>query len=298
VPLAGALLGFLRYNFNPASIFLGDCGSLTLGFLLGCYGVKWSEKSTTLLSMAAPVLALSVPLLDVVLAIGRRFLRNQPLFTADLSHIHHKLLSRGFSTRQVALILYASCGIAAIASVVLVCVPKQFHMAIILAVFCLALVSLRWLGYQEFGLAGKMAIDGSFQRLLNAQLTLKSFEQDLAKTASVQECWNILRVGCSQFGFTGLRLNVDGTIRETGHTKGWCVRIELPTFGYINLVRGMDVVGPGELSSSFADCVSRILVSKLEELRESEVQTTGKFIPVSSYPVRGEQKIVRSGEGD
>ena len=81
VPLAGALIGFLRYNFNPASIFLGDCGSLTLGFLLGCYGIVWSEKSTTLLSMTAPLLALSVPLLDAGIAIARRFLRNQPSST-------------------------------------------------------------------------------------------------------------------------------------------------------------------------------------------------------------------------
>src|SRR5712692_312642 len=71
-PLAGALLGFLRYNFNPASIFLGDCGSLSIGFLLGCYGVIWSQKSATMLGMTAPLMALSIPLLDTCLAVGRR----------------------------------------------------------------------------------------------------------------------------------------------------------------------------------------------------------------------------------
>jgi len=60
-PLIGALLGFLRYNFNPASIFLGDCGSLFIGFLLGCYGVIWSEKSTALFGMATPLMALALP---------------------------------------------------------------------------------------------------------------------------------------------------------------------------------------------------------------------------------------------
>ena len=63
-PLVGALLAFLRYNFNPASIFLGDCGSLTIGFLLGCFGAIWSQKSATLLGMTAPLMALAVPLLD------------------------------------------------------------------------------------------------------------------------------------------------------------------------------------------------------------------------------------------
>ena len=73
VPLAGALLGFLRYNFNPASVFLGDSGSLTIGFLLGCYGVLWSHKASTILGMTAPLMALAVPLIDTGVAIARRF---------------------------------------------------------------------------------------------------------------------------------------------------------------------------------------------------------------------------------
>src|SRR5207247_1602256 len=70
VPLAGALLAFLRYNFNPASIFLGDCGSLSIGFLLGCYGIIWSQKSATMLVMSAPLLALAIPLHDTCITIG------------------------------------------------------------------------------------------------------------------------------------------------------------------------------------------------------------------------------------
>src|SRR5947208_10567281 len=98
-PLVGALLAFLRYNFNPASIFLGDCGSLTIGFLLGCFAAVWSQKSATLLGMTAPVMALSVPLLDTGIAVVRRFLRRQPIFSADRNHLHHRLLDRGFSSR-------------------------------------------------------------------------------------------------------------------------------------------------------------------------------------------------------
>ena len=104
----GALLGFLRYNFNPASIFLGDSGSLLVGFLLGCYGVIWSQKSATLLAMTAPLMALAIPMLDVCLSIARRFLRRQPIFRGDRGHIHHRLLDRGLSPRRVALLLYAS----------------------------------------------------------------------------------------------------------------------------------------------------------------------------------------------
>ena len=69
VALAGAILGFLRFNFNPATIFLGDCGSLTIGFLLGCAGIIWSQKSATILGMTAPMMALGIPILDAGLAI-------------------------------------------------------------------------------------------------------------------------------------------------------------------------------------------------------------------------------------
>ncbi|MBV8902876.1 MAG: undecaprenyl/decaprenyl-phosphate alpha-N-acetylglucosaminyl 1-phosphate transferase, partial [Acidobacteriia bacterium] len=111
-PLAGCLLGFLRYNFNPASIFLGDSGSLLIGFLLGCYGAMWSYKSATLIGLTAPMMAMAIPLLDVALSIVRRFLRNQPIFSADRGHIHHRLLERGLTPRRAALFLYGICGLA------------------------------------------------------------------------------------------------------------------------------------------------------------------------------------------
>ncbi len=115
-PLAGALFGFLRYNFAPASIFLGDCGSLTLGFLLGAYGVIWSHKTDTLLGMAAPLMALSIPLLDTVVAIVRRAWGGQPIFRGDRRHIHHRLLDRGLTPRAVALLLYAVSGVGGVLS--------------------------------------------------------------------------------------------------------------------------------------------------------------------------------------
>jgi len=119
VPLAGALLGFLRYNFAPASIFLGDCGSLTIGFLLGCFGAVWAEKSTTLLGLTAPLIVLAIPLLDVGLAVARRLLRGKPIFVADGNHIHHKLLSRGLTPRHLLFVIYGICAVGSVASLLL-----------------------------------------------------------------------------------------------------------------------------------------------------------------------------------
>jgi UDP-GlcNAc:undecaprenyl-phosphate GlcNAc-1-phosphate transferase len=141
VPLAGALLGFLRINFNPASIFLGDSGSLSLGFLLGCYALVWSQKSATLLGMTAPLIAVSIPLLDTALAIARRFLRRQPIFGADRGHIHHRLLDRGFTPRRVALLLYGFCGLAAAFSLLL-SVTRDQYAGLVVVLFSLILFVL------------------------------------------------------------------------------------------------------------------------------------------------------------
>jgi len=175
VPLAGALLGFLRFNFSPASIFLGDCGSLTLGFLLGCYGIVWSEKSTTILSLSAPLLALSIPLLDGGLAIARRFLGHKPIFRADRDHIHHKLLSRGLTPRRAVLILYGFCGLATTASLLLTTTHEQYHGFVMIILCLIAWLGLQQLGYSEFALVGKLAVGGAIKGLLSVKLALISW---------------------------------------------------------------------------------------------------------------------------
>lgn len=147
-PLAGALLGFLRYNFNPATIFLGDCGSLTIGFLLGCFGILWSQKATTILGMTAPLMALAIPLLDTGLAIARRFVRRQPIFSADRGHIHHRLLDRGLTPRRAALVLYACCALGAICSIA---VMNASMSGFVIIIFCAATwIGVQHLGYIEF----------------------------------------------------------------------------------------------------------------------------------------------------
>ncbi len=105
--ILGATLGFLRYNFAPAQIFLGDSGSLLLGYLLATVSIIGVLKSTLSLAMMLPILMLAVPIFDTVDAILRRIRRGQPIYMADRDHIHHRLLRMGFSQKQVVLILYA-----------------------------------------------------------------------------------------------------------------------------------------------------------------------------------------------
>jgi UDP-GlcNAc:undecaprenyl-phosphate GlcNAc-1-phosphate transferase len=113
--IAGAAGGFLRYNFNPARIFMGTGGAQFLGFMLGGLSVIGAFKTATAFAIAIPVLVFGLPFLDAGLAVVRRLLSGQPIHKPDKKHIHHQLLERGLNQRQTVLILY---GIAAAMAVV------------------------------------------------------------------------------------------------------------------------------------------------------------------------------------
>jgi len=106
IVMAGSTLGFLRYNFYPASIFMGDSGSMLLGFLLGAVTIQGVLKSIAAAALFVPLLALALPILDTGLAIIRRAFRGRPITHADKEHIHHRLLNLGHSHRRAVLILY------------------------------------------------------------------------------------------------------------------------------------------------------------------------------------------------
>lgn len=265
VPMVGALLGFLRYNFNPASIFLGDCGSLTLGFLLGCYGVLWSEKSTTLLGMTAPLLVLAVPLLDVGLAITRRFLRGQPIFGADRAHIHHKLLSKGLTPQRLVLVIYGVCGMGATASL-LFSVSSENNRGFIIVLICLAAwLGLQQLGYKEFGAARRIVLGGVFGSVLSAQLALEAFESEFQVDMSLEQCSDLFLRACPQFGFSGAAFYLDDVRRQWGIDEGWQARLDFPGHGYINLWRESGAKSGCVAAVLFMDCVSHALNQKLSQ---------------------------------
>ncbi len=118
--LIGSMLGFLRHNFNPARIIMGDSGSMFVGYVLGGMSVMGLYKSYTALSLIVPLLALAVPIVDTAFAIVRRFRSRQPIYLPDRGHLHHRLLDRGLSQRQTVLILYlvsAFFGVGALAVV-------------------------------------------------------------------------------------------------------------------------------------------------------------------------------------
>jgi UDP-GlcNAc:undecaprenyl-phosphate GlcNAc-1-phosphate transferase len=151
VVLAGALLGFLRYNFGSASVFLGDSGALFVGFALAALAVRGSMKSSTAVAVLAPLLALGLPIVDTSMALLRRLVGRKSLLAPDADHIHHRIVRMGLTQQRAVVILY---GVTALfGALSLLTMTGQSHATGLAAVvFTLVTwIGIRQLGYSELG---------------------------------------------------------------------------------------------------------------------------------------------------
>ncbi len=168
LPLVGPLLGFLCFNLSRATMFLGDSGALSIGFLAGCFGLLWaSEPDAGGIGMAAPVLAVAMPLMEVSLSVARRFLQHRPLFAPDRGHMHHRLLDRGFTAPKSVFILYGWALIGSAFGAFLAYPAPQPLRLVALAGACSAIgVGIWQLKYPEFQVAGRLLIQGKIREAL------------------------------------------------------------------------------------------------------------------------------------
>lgn len=149
--IAGAVVGFLIYNFNPARIFMGDSGSYFLGYILATTAlVSSSQKGATAVSLLVPVMALGVPIFDTLFAMVRRILERRSVFSPDRGHIHHRLLDMGLTHRRAVVIIYAVCGVFTAAAIG-VSLERAWQVGAALLGAGVALVGLvRFVGYFEY----------------------------------------------------------------------------------------------------------------------------------------------------
>jgi UDP-GlcNAc:undecaprenyl-phosphate GlcNAc-1-phosphate transferase len=283
LPLAGALLGFLCYNVNPATVFLGDSGALLIGFLLGCYGMIWTQKASTLLSMMVPLLALSIPLLDVSLSVLRRFLRRQPIFAADRGHIHHRLLDRGLSARQAVWVLYLFAALAAAMALLASSFLDTPYQGFIIVAFCgVALIGIRQLRYSEFDIAGRLLFRGEFHRTVNVRLKVESLADALEKASTEQEWWNALLEGTASLNLAMVRWTGPHGTREdrkAAGEPGWSFSLPVSDSDTIELEGGttsaagsFDLIGLGE-------AVQRTFRAKLTIWRPMATEKVSPVLP-------------------
>lgn len=149
--LAGAVLGFLFFNFNPARIFMGDSGSYFLGFVLAACSIAGPlQKASAAVSLAVPLLALGVPIIDTLLAMVRRFLERRPIFSPDRGHIHHRLLDMGITHRRAVLIIYGVTVLLCVGAIA-IAFGRQWQVgAAILGVSVVLFGLIRFIGYFEY----------------------------------------------------------------------------------------------------------------------------------------------------
>ena len=141
--LAGAALGFLRYNFNPAKIFMGDTGSMFLGFILAGISVIGAVKCTATIALIVPILALGLPIMDTTFAIIRRYRGGVPIFKPDKGHLHHRLLDLGFSQRQAVLLMYVISALLGLSAVALNEVSGGMSIVIVVCVLLVVFLGAR-----------------------------------------------------------------------------------------------------------------------------------------------------------
>jgi UDP-GlcNAc:undecaprenyl-phosphate GlcNAc-1-phosphate transferase len=228
--LCGALAGFLRYNFNPASIFLGDSGALFIGFLLAALSVLTAQKATTSVAVITPLLAFGLPVVDTTVTMARRLISGKPMFQGDGEHIHHMLLARGWSQRRVALILYGVCalfGLGAALSTTTSSPQTGFVLFVIAVAVIIAVGHLRYHEVDELRAGMKRTVGDRRLRVAN-NIRVRRASRALSKASNLGELFDALSVMLEfgEFAYSNVQLGEAGraevnerALRAGGHRR-------------------------------------------------------------------------------
>jgi UDP-GlcNAc:undecaprenyl-phosphate/decaprenyl-phosphate GlcNAc-1-phosphate transferase len=211
--MAGGLIGFLRYNFPPARIFLGDGGAYFLGFQIGLFSLIDSQKGTVVAVLVAPLFVLALPIIDTTLAILRRGMHGLPILRADRQHIHHRLLRTGFSHRQVVLLSYLLTMLFLAFGLVTIWTRGQYvavllGIAVVVLVFCAGQFS-----FSREWFAVRRVMDDSLEMRQEIQYGVslaRSLALEGSRSRTVLELWKDLVTVARKLGFSEVKLNLVG----------------------------------------------------------------------------------------
>ncbi len=293
--LGGASLGFLRYNFNPASIFMGDSGSYFAGYMLAALSIMGSMKSQATAAILVPFIAMGIPLMDTLLAPIRRFLLGQRLFHPDKDHLHHRLLNLGLTHRYAVLLLYGITILMGILSIIIVHI-RDDRAALFLILFGIAAITgIRKLGYFDHLAAHKFrewfrdvsdeaGISRDRRNFLNLQL-------EIAGSRDVNEMWinicialrmlkfDMAEMHLEEVGSLGGQIHMERTwtrnsfaVREDFCGKG-VMKLELPlldnewgSYGTLWLIKDLR-----------RDAISHHTLRRVEHLRRTMTERLRKL---------------------
>ncbi len=212
--LCGALAGFLRYNFNPASIFLGDSGALFTGFLLAALSVVGTQKATTAVAIVVPILAFGFPVVDTAMTMGRRLVSRKPVFEGDKEHIHHMLLARGWSQRRAALVLYGVCAMFGLVALIFPVTGSKltgFMLFVISVAVIIAVGHLRYHEVDEIRAGVKRTVSDRRLRVAN-NIRVRRAALAVSKAPDLHEMFEATRqlLDSGQFSFAVAQLGQPG----------------------------------------------------------------------------------------
>ncbi|MBC7842650.1 MAG: undecaprenyl/decaprenyl-phosphate alpha-N-acetylglucosaminyl 1-phosphate transferase [Gemmatimonadaceae bacterium] len=232
--LASALCGFSRFNFPKARIFLGDAGSLTIGFLLAMLTVRGASRPSGSVVLVVPVLALLVPLFETGLTIARRWLRSVSVVVADAHHIHHRLLAVGFGHSGATLVLGSASAIFATLGVALgVAGPTMMWVFSVLAIGAVVLsllLAVSVLSYHEIGIAAEVLMTGPSRarRVIRDQIAATDLAARVQTTTSIDALNEMLALAASDFSFVKMSLLHRGMDVISADPPGRVWRLEFP----------------------------------------------------------------------
>lgn len=224
--LCGALAGFLRYNFNPASIFLGDSGALFVGFTLASLSVLGAQKASTAVAVVIPALAFGLPVVDTAVTMTRRLISRKPIFAGDNEHIHHMLLARGWSQRQVALVLYGVCASFGLVAMLFARTGSHstgFLLFVIAVVVIIAVGHLRYHEMDELRAGVKRTVGDRRTRVAN-NIRVRRASRALTKANDLRELFDavtyLLESGEFAYACTQMGHPAGGEVNERAVEAG------------------------------------------------------------------------------
>ncbi len=225
--LCGSLAGFLRYNFNPASIFLGDSGALFVGFTLAALSVLGTQKATTAVAIVIPILAFGFPMVDTAITMTRRLISRKPIFEGDREHVHHMLLARGWSQRQVALVLYGVCAAFGLVAMVFTTTGSRmtgFVMFVISVTIIIAVGHLRYHEVDEIKAGVRRTVGERRLRVAN-NIRVRRAARALSKVDDFYELFEAVRLmlDFGEFTFADAQVGQAGRAEINGHAfkRSW-----------------------------------------------------------------------------
>jgi UDP-GlcNAc:undecaprenyl-phosphate GlcNAc-1-phosphate transferase len=298
--LCGALAGFLRYNFNPASIFLGDSGALFIGFLLAALSLLGTQKATTAVAIVVPILAFGFPVVDTAMTMSRRLVSRKPVFEGDNEHIHHMLLARGWSQRRAALVLYGVCALFGLVALIFPATGSKltgFMLFVISVAVIIAVGHLRYHEVDELRAGVKRTVADRRLRVAN-NIRVRRAAVALSKALSVEEMFAAVKqlLDSGEFSFASAEVGRPGRRRvywswpeENEASAGdWSIRLPLVKdgvdWGWMSFYRGVEgeplLVDMNYLTDlfrrEFTDAAARIFAMQEEPVAAAALAMTAE----------------------